>query len=110
MFVAAPAEIVSSVSHRDAARGTLRKNENATRRSLGMTRMDTIETTTGSVEQLLSVRRHRNSEASATPHGRIESRMARELGAMVVYSLATGVGVPPDLMAQDDKALPAVEP
>ena len=75
-----------------------------------MTKMDTIETTTGSVEQLLSVRRHRKSEASATPHGRIESRMERELEAMVVYSLATGIGVPPDLMAQVDKALPAVEP
>jgi len=39
------------------------------------------------------------------PHERIRNRMVREVEAMTLFALATGIGVPPDLMAQLDRCL-----
>ena len=79
-----------------------------------MTIMDTIAApATGTLEQPLSIGRAGRLNPLRAPLGRIENRMEREVEAMSLYALATGVGVPPDLMAQIDRALPnegALEP
>ena len=71
-----------------------------------MTKMDAIETTaTGSAERPLSVRHATHADPMQGPLGRIENRMEREVEAMSLYALTTGLGVAPELLAQIDQSL-----
>lgn len=68
-----------------------------------MTVMDTIKATASEARSLTPALSY--ADIDRGPHDRIRNRMVREVEAMTVFALSTGIGVPSDLMAQLDRAM-----
>jgi hypothetical protein len=68
-----------------------------------MTVMDTIKAAASEARSLTPVPQFPDSDRG--PHDRIRNRMVREVEAMTLFALATGIGVPSDLMAQLDRSM-----
>jgi hypothetical protein len=71
-----------------------------------MNKMDTIQA--AGVKPMLAVRPGQVDETQLSPHERIENRLEREVEAMTLYALASGLGVPADTIANVDLALPGI--
>jgi hypothetical protein len=71
-----------------------------------MNKMDTIQA--AGAKPMLAVRQGQIDETQLSPHERIENRLEREVEAMTLYALASGLGVPADTIANVDLALPGI--
>ncbi len=72
-----------------------------------MNKMDTTAPA-GVTRPLPVTRSGRIDESQLSPHERIENRLEREVEAMTLYALASGLGVPVETLANVDLALPAI--
>ncbi len=72
-----------------------------------MKKTDTVQAIAGAMPLPVN-RRGQIDETRLTPHERIENRLEREVEAMTLYALASGLGVPVETMANVDFALPGI--